>query len=207
MYVPDSFKIDDQAKIEAFLERYDFATIVSAPPSGMMATHVPLVLRRGPSGLILVGHVARANSHWQLMNGAVESLAIFLGPHSYVSPTWYESGPAVPTWNYATVHAYGRPQAKHDATFLRDLLSELVLRYEKGPQSWRIEDLPPDFSEELVSAIVAFEMPVDRIEAKFKMGQNRSPEDRAGTIAGLQRDPSPEAAALAAFMRSHGEGG
>jgi transcriptional regulator len=203
MYVPESFSVVDQAKIEAFLERYDFATIVSSPATGMVATHVPVVVRRGPAGLILVGHVARANSHWTVMNGAAESLAIFHGPHGYVSPTWYASGPAVPTWNYATVHAHGRPRAIHDVTFIQDLLHELVLRYEKGPKAWRFEDLPPHFSEALVSAIVAFEMPVDRFEAKFKLGQNRSAEDRAGTIAGLERAPSTDAAALAAFMRSH----
>jgi transcriptional regulator len=203
MYVPESFKVDDRAQVEAFLKRYDFATIVSSPASGMVATHVPVVVRPAPAGLVVVGHVARANSHWELMNGAIESLAIFLGPHAYVSPTWYTSGPAVPTWNYATVHAYGRPRAIHDASFTRDLLRELVLRHETGPNAWRVENLPRQFSEGLLSAIVAFEMPVDRIEAKFKLGQNRSVEDRAGTIAGLQGEPSLEAAALAAFMRSN----
>ena len=203
MYVPESFKVDDQAKIKAFLERYDFATIVSSPASGIVATHVPVVLRRAPTGLVLVGHVARANSHWELMNGAVESLAIFHGPHGYVSPTWYANGPAVPTWNYATVHAYGKPRATHDVTFTLDLLRELVLRYEKGDNAWCVEDLPPNFREGLVSAIVAFEMPVHRFETKFKLGQNRSAEDRAGTIAGLEREQSAEANALAAFMRYH----
>lgn len=207
MYVPESFKIDDQAQIEAFLDRYDFATIVSSPSSGMLATHVPVVVRRAPTGMVLVGHVARANPHWELMNGVDESLAIFLGPHAYVSPTWYARGPAVPTWNYATVHAYGRPRAIHDVTFTKDLLRELVLRYEKGPNAWSVDDLPPHFSDGLVSGIVAFEMPVDRLEAKFKLGQNRSAEDRAGTITGLDHEPSPDAAALAAFMRSHAGGG
>jgi transcriptional regulator len=207
MYVPDSFKIDDQGKIEAFLERYDFATIVSSPTSGMVATHVPVVVRRAPTGLVIVGHVGRANLHWELMNGAVQSLAVFHGPHGYVSPTWYASGPAVPTWNYATVHAYGTPRATHDSAFIHDLLRELVRRYEKGASAWRVEDLPPHFREGLVSAVVAFEMPVDRLEAKFKLGQNRSAADRAGAIAGLEREPSIEAAALAAFMRSHLGGG
>ncbi len=203
MYIPESFKVDDQAQVEAFLQRYDFATIVSAPATGMIATHVPVVVRRTPNGLVLAGHVARANAHWSLMNGADESLAIFMGPHSYVSPTWYASGPAVPTWNYATVHVYGRPRVIADANFTRDLLRDLVLRYETGPGTWRMENLPPPFNAGLVSAVVAFEMPVERWEAKFKLGQNRSAQDRAGTIAGLQRQPSPEAAALAAFMRIH----
>ncbi len=207
MYIPESFKVDDQAKVEAFLERYDFATIVSSATNGIVATHVPVVVRRTPTGLVLVGHVARANSHWELMNGAGESLAIFHGPHGYVSPTWYASGPAVPTWNYATVHAYGNPLAVHDVAFTQDLLRELVLRYENGENGWRVEDLPPHISQGLVSAVVAFEMPVHRFETKFKLGQNRSAEDRAGTIAGLEREQSAEANALAAFMRSHAGGG
>jgi transcriptional regulator len=197
MYVPGSFKVDDEAQIEAFLRRYDFATLVSAPATGMVASHVPLLVRRAPEGLVLVGHVARANPHWRLMDGQGESMAIFQGPHGYVSPTWYASGPAVPTWNYTAVHAYGKPRVAADPTFARELLREMVAGYE---EAWRIEDLPPPFTASLMAAIVAFEMPVDRLEAKFKLGQNRSAEDRAGTIAGLNRAATPEAAALAAFM-------
>ena len=201
MYTPASFKVDDQAQIEAFLRQHDFATVVSSPATGMVVTHVPLVVRRGSAGLVLVGHVARANAHWKLMDGAAESLAIFLGPHGYISPTWYASGPAVPTWNYAAVHAYGRPRVVDDATFTRDLLAELVARYETGPHAWRMEDLPPTYSDARTSAIVAFELPVERLEAKFKLGQNRSAADQAGAIAGLQRQGSPEAVALAALMQ------
>lgn len=202
MYLPEPFKIDDQEKVSAFLERYDFMTIVSVPASGIVATHVPVMVRRESTGLVLVGHVARANPHWELMDGTVESLAISHGPHGYVSPTWYASGPAVPTWNYATVHAHGKPRARHDSGFIRDLLRELVRRYEKGADAWSVDDLPAPLSERLVSAIVAFEMPIDRWEAKFKLGQNRSAEDRAGVIARLEAESSGEAAALAAFMRS-----
>jgi transcriptional regulator len=207
MYLPDSFKVDDQSQVEEFLQRYAFASIVSPAAKGMIATHVPVVVRRSTSGLVLVGHVARANPHWQVMDGAVESLTIFLGPHSYVSPSWYASGPAVPTWNYAAVHAYGRPRAIHDTNFTRDLLRELVLRYETGPDAWRPENTPPGFTDGRLAAIVAFEMPIDRFEAKFKLGQNRSAADRAGTIAGLERQASPDAGALAAFMRTQLPGG
>ena len=207
MYVPASFKVDDQATIDEFVERYDFATIVSSPTSGIVATHAPVVVRRTPTGLVVVGHVARANSHWEVMNGADQLLVIFNGPHGYISPTWYASGPAVPTWNYATVHAYGKPRAIHDSAFIHEVLRELVHRYEKGVNAWRVEDLPRDFRERLVSAVVGFEMPVERLEAKFKLGQNRSAEDCTGVIAGLEREPSAEAAALAAFMRSHLVGG
>lgn len=203
MFNPESFKIDDDVQIEHFLRRHDLATLVSAPASGMVATHVPVVVRRTAAGLVVVGHVARANAHWESMDGATAALAVFLGPHAYVSPTWYATGPAVPTWNYATVHAHGKPRAVADPAFTIDVLREIVQRYETGAGAWRLDDLPPDFRDGLTASIVAFEMPVERLEAKFKLGQNRSAEDRAGTIAGLQRTPSPEAAALAAFMKAH----
>jgi transcriptional regulator len=202
MYVPGSFNVDDPAQIEAFLGAHDFATVVSPTASGLVATHVPMVVRHGPRGLVLAGHVARANGHWESMNGASDDLAIFLGPHAYVSPRWYASAPAVPTWHYAAVHVYGKARAVHDADFTRALLVELVRRHEPG-SDWRLEDLPPDFTARMLPAIVAFELPVERVEAKFKLGQNREAADRAGTVAGLEREGSPESLALAAFMRAH----
>jgi transcriptional regulator len=204
MYLPESFKIADEPEIAAFLERYDFATIVSPTPETLIATHVPVVVRRVASGLVVLGHVARANSHWENMDGSVESLVIFHGPHGYVSPAWYASSPAVPTWNYAVVHAYGRPQARQDPAFIEDLLVDLLRRYEGlGPDAWRIEDLPLEYRTRQLSRIVGFEMPVVRLEAKFKLGQNRAAVDRARTIEELERKNEPEASNLAAFMRSH----
>jgi transcriptional regulator len=199
MYVPGSFRVEDQAEIEAFVRRHDFATVISAPAAGMVASHVPLLVRRGPAGLLLAGHLARANPHWKLMDGQSAALVIFQGPHGYVSPTWYASGPAVPTWNYAVVHAHGRPRVVDHPGVARELLAELTARYE---ERWRMDQLPPDFTAGLLAAIVPFEMAVERLEAKFKVGQNRSAEDRAGTIAGLDRLATPEAAALASFMRA-----
>ena len=201
MYLPASFSLDDEVRIEAFIGQYDFATIVTASSSGPIVTHAPLIARRRPEGLVLVGHVARANDHWRAMDGASPAVAIFHGPHGYVSPTWYASGPAVPTWNYAVVHAHGKPRAADDDSFTEAAVSELVAKYEVGPDAWRIDDLPTDFRDDLMAAIVGFEMPVERLEAKFKLSQNRSDDDRAGAIAGLQRRSSGEASALADLMR------
>jgi transcriptional regulator len=206
MYVPDSFKVADDKPIRAFMERFEFATIVSATPTGLLVTHVPVVVRDGdPSGLVVVGHVARANPHWRAMDGSVESLAIFHGPHSYVSPTWYVNSPAVPTWNYAVVHAHGKPRFREDRGFLEDVLLELVKRYETARRSepWRIEDQPSEFNDRMLAGIVGFEMLVENVEAKFKLGQNRRPEDRQGTIAGLEREKTPEGMAMASFMREY----
>jgi transcriptional regulator len=204
MYVPEAFKVVDEGKIQTFIQRYDFATIVSSPPTGLIATHVPVVVRREATGLVVMGHVARANSHWHVMDGSVESLAIFHGPHSYVSPTWYAHSPAVPTWNYAVIHAYGKLRFREDRPFIETVVGDLVHRYEgERAEPWRIEDQPPDFRDRMLAGIVGFEMPVLKVEAKFKLGQNRRLEDRAGTIAGLEREESSEGIALAAFMRAN----
>ena len=208
MYVPGPFKVDDIAQIEAFLGRYDFATIVSTSAAGLIATHVPIAVRRERNRIVLVGHVARANSHWEVMDGAAESLAIAQGPHAYVSPTWYEHSPAVPTWNYAAVHAYGNPRARHDRAFIEGVVRALTTRHESGRKNpWRLDDVPSEYCDRLLSAIVGFEMPVERLEGKFKLGQNRRPGDREETIAGLRAAGDPGSAALADFMRHHLEGG
>jgi transcriptional regulator len=199
MYLPSSNRIDDEAEIAAFIDRFSFATLIS----GGDVSHLPLVLRRGPDGLTLIGHVARANKHWQRMDGATDALAIFLGPHAYVSPTWYATSPAVPTWNYAVVHAHGKPRVIDDPAVTRETLRELVARHEAAQGGWNVDAIPAKLEESLVAAIVAFEMPVECFEAKFKLGQNRSLADRERTVAALERAGTPEAAALAAFMREH----
>lgn len=202
MYLPSAFRLDDQATIEAFIGQHDFATIVSPSVNGPIVTHAPLVARRDAAGgLVLVGHVARDNDHWRAMDGATPAVAIFHGPQGYISPNWYASAPAVPTWNYAIVHAHGKPLAPDEDRFTEAAISALVDKYETGPGAWRIDSMPPDFYAGLLASIVGFEMPIERIEAKFKLGQNRSDADRSGAIAGLGRQGSPEADALAAIMR------
>ena len=204
MYVPDSFNVDDQGEVEAFLQRYDFATLVSETGEGLTATHLPVVVRREASGLVVTGHVARANRHWKTLDGTTEALLIFQGPHAYVSPTWYSNGPAVPTWNYAVVHAYGRAQALEDPTFLEEVLEMLVRRYESHRvDGWRMDKLPSDYRSRALAAVVGIRMPVERLEAKFKLGQNRAAADRLGTLQGLEREGSAEATSLAMFMRSY----
>jgi transcriptional regulator len=204
MYVPEAFKVIDEVEIHAFIQRYDFATIVSSPSTGLVPTHAPVAVRRETTGLVVVGHLARANSHWRAMDGSVECLVMFHGPHAYVSPTWYLNSPAVPTWNYAVVHAYGRLRFREDRPFIETVVGDLVRRHEsKRTEPWRMEDQPSDFRDSMLARIVGFEMPVLKVEAKFKLGQNRRLEDREGTIAGLEREHPPEGIALAEFMRAH----
>src|SRR5436853_579782 len=108
MYVPRSFAVSDEKILESFIERYDFATLTSSSSTGLVASHIPIMLRRSVGKPVLIGHVARANNQWRHFDGTVEALAVFYGPHAYVSPTWYATSPAVPTWNYAAVHVYGK---------------------------------------------------------------------------------------------------
>ena len=206
MYVPAPFRIDDAAVIEAFLRLFDFAAIVTNAPNGLVASHVPVVVDSEGSELRIRGHLARANDHWKAMDARTDSMAIFSGPHAYISPSWYvTAGPVVPTWNYAVVHAYGRPIFRDDAAFLRDVVETLTRRYESHrAQPWTTDRLLPEAYEKMLGAIVGFEMRVERCEAKFKLGQNRSIADRTGAAAGLDAEQSPAASAIAAFMRRHG---
>jgi len=201
-YIPPQFRVSDEPTLYEFMRTHDFATIVSNSPDGFVTSHVPVLVRPSGASVAIVGHMARANHHWRLMDGAAAALAIFHGPHGYISPTWYAAAPAVPTWNYGVVHAHGRPRVVEDETFVRGMLAELVQRYEGDrPGGWSTERLPADYFDGMLRGIVAFEMPVAKLEGKFKLGQNRSIEDRRRTIAALEREGVPEAAALAEFMR------
>ena len=202
MYVPGSFAVSDEKILESFIERYDFATMITPSATGLVASHIPIMLRRSAGKGVLIGHVARANSQWQQFDGNADALAIFHGPHAYVSPTWYATSPAVPTWNYAVVHVYGKPRAREEGDFTAAALRDLVARHEGSRAApWRTEDLARDAYEKLTKGIVAFEMTIDRIEGKFKLGQNRSQDDRLGMLQGLDAEKSADAGALAAFIR------
>jgi transcriptional regulator len=204
MYVPSSFEVSDRGTLESFISRYGFATLITSSSAGLIASHIPIRLQKRGDASYLIGHVARANNQWRALDGKAEALAIFHGPHAYVSPTWYATSPAVPTWNYAVVHVYGKPTASEERDLAKTALIDLVAKYE-GTRSnpWSTERLAPDLFDKLASAIVAFEMPVERIEGNFKLGQNRSREDRLGMLAGLEREGTSDAELLASFIREH----
>ena len=187
------------------MRTFDFVALVTNGVSGLVASHVPVVVEGEGEDVTILGHVARANDHWKAMDRRVESMVIFSGPHAYVSPSWYASGgPAVPTWNYAVVHAYGRPVARDDSAFLQRVVQELTRRYEgHREQPWTTDRLPANSYDKLLRAVVGFEMRVERLEAKFKLGQNRSAADRRGAAAGLDAEHSHASSALAAFIRRY----
>jgi transcriptional regulator len=197
MYIPKAFEESDRAVLDAFIDNNSFATLVSAVEGSLFATHLPLILDRAQAlqGSLL-GHVARANPHWRGFDGQREALVIFHGPHAYISPRWYATSPAVPTWNYAAVHVYGVPHVVEDHAWLSDLVDRLITIYEAGmPQPWP-GVLPADFKANLLKAIVGFVLDITRVEGKFKLGQNRPLEDQLGVVRHLDASPDPVAQAL-----------
>ena len=204
LYVPSHFAVSDRAAIARLMHDYPFATLVTPCAPEPFVTHLPLLLVPGcePHG-ILLGHVARANAHWERA-GAVESIAIFHGPHAYVSPSWYgEPAKAVPTWNFAAVHAHGVLEIVEDPVEARGILDALVQRFEAERENpWQFA-MPARQRDALVRAIVSFRMRIRRITAKFKLSQNRPAEDRVRVAAALEREPYPEAVSVAAWMRDY----
>jgi transcriptional regulator len=201
VYVPKHFAVTDVATLHALVREHAFATLVSVLDGEPFATHVPLLLDpgRGPLGT-LVGHVARGNPHARAFDGATPTLAVFRGPHAYVSPRWYASGSNVPTWNYLAVHAVGRPRVLDDAKQVRDLLVRTAALYESSPEPWTLDAVPSRYAERLQNAIVAFELPIEKLVGKHKLSQNKSPADRAGVVAALRAAGDAESAAVARAM-------
>jgi transcriptional regulator len=204
MYVPRHFEVTEQSILHEFIESHSFATLVTAAGEQPFATRLPVILdrARGPRGALL-GHLARANPQWRSFDGVRQCLVIFDGPHAYVSPGWYATSPAVPTWNYATVHVHGAARAIQEPEQLSAIVDTMVRTYESGMAEPWSGVLPDDFRSAMLKAIVGFAIEIDRIEGKFKMGQNRPIEDRIGTVERLETSSDPSARELAALTRRH----
>ncbi|MGB3117194.1 MAG: FMN-binding negative transcriptional regulator [Verrucomicrobiales bacterium] len=203
MYSPESFQVDDPATLAAFLRQHSFATIVTHDGTAPHATHMPVLLEaaRGAQGT-LVSHMARANPQWRHFANGQEVLVIFTGPHAYVSPAWYVTQPAVPTWNYTAVHVYGIPRPVTDQDRFAQLLHDLVENYETGREGRWQGEMPAAFRERLMQGIVGIEIEITRIEGKFKLSQNR-PTDAPGIISALAASSHPMDRDLAEMMVRH----
>jgi transcriptional regulator len=204
MYVPPTFAVDSPEAIRALIATYDFATLVSHGQGGLTATHVPVLLEpgRGPQGT-LVTHLARANPHAQALDGA-ETLAIFQGPHGYVSPSLYATHPSVPTWNYAVAHVYGRARAVTDPQSLRAMLETLVAKHETGRATpWSMAGLSAEYMDKMLRGIIGIEIEISRIEAKLKLSQNRNRIDRAQVTEAFNTSPLAHERELGAYMTKH----
>ncbi len=203
MYTPEYFTEDDPDRISELLAGYGFGLVVTVDAEGLpYANHLPLLHdpSSGPRGTIF-GHMARANPQWRQFSPERDVLAVFSGPHAYVSPSWYETYPSVPTWNYAAVHVYGRPRIIDDPAGARAVLQRLVERYESDLETpWRM-DLPRRYETSMLRAIVAFEIEISRLEGKFKLSQNRDEVDRRNVAARLDELGFDDAKAVARLMR------
>ena len=201
MYSPDHFKIDDPAVLADFMRQHSFATVVTHDGKASHATHMPVIYRadEGRHGA-LATHMARANPQWRHFANGQEVLVIFTGPHAYISPAWYDTQPAVPTWNYTAVHVYGIPRIVEDDDRFATMLGELV-EFHEAPRAERWSgEMPGEFRDRLMKGIVGVEIEITRIEGKFKLSQNRSAEDKARVIAALSQSSDPTEREVAAMM-------
>jgi transcriptional regulator len=201
MYIPAAFAECDLTRLHEFVEQNSFGLLVSEVDRLPFATHVPFLLQRttGPSGT-LVGHMARANPQWQSLPGQT-ALAIFSGPHAYISPTWYEAEQVVPTWNYAAVHAYGRVEVVEDKDALLEIVQESVRVYEQAmPRPWSFDPLST-FMDRMLMQIVGFRIEIGTIEGKWKLNQNHPVERRTKVVRALGERGDENARAVAAMMR------
>ncbi|WP_193367066.1 FMN-binding negative transcriptional regulator [Pelagibius marinus] len=208
MYVPEAFRLDDPQRIAAVVRAHDFALLVTAADGVPQATHLPFMYdpEAGEHGTLLA-HMARPNPQWRdfekLAAAGREALVIFQGPHSYISPTWYGEGPPnVPTWNYVAVHAYGLPKVIEEPERVRALLDRLVATQEAGlDPAWSTAGLTEKYVAGMQRGLVAFEIPVSRLEAKAKLSQNKTAAQLAAATAVLEAAEAPLVRQTGAWMR------
>jgi transcriptional regulator len=202
VYLPPAFTEARPEVLVEHIERYDFGLLVSHGGAGLVASHIPFLIERDGEQLHVQGHLARPNPQVADLRRGGEVLAIFHGPHAYISPNWYASGPSVPTWNYVDVHAYGTVQLVEDGEWLRRFLARLSERHEvRNPVAWQMQDLPEAYVGTMLKGIIGLDIAVTRLEGKYKLSQNRPAADRPGVIGALEAQNDPGAHAVARLMR------
>src|SRR6201992_254664 len=209
MYQPPHFREDRIEVQHALIRRHPLGLLITAGPAGLLANLFPFLLdAEGVEKGTLRLHIARANPQWRELEAVEECLVVFQGPQDYVTPSWYatkrETGKVVPTWNYATVHVWGRPRVMNDDSWLRRQIEDLTARRESlRGAPWQVDDAPADFIAMQMRAIVGVEIPIARIEGKWKMSQNRPAADRIGVIAGF-REAGEAGEEIAAVVEERG---
>jgi transcriptional regulator len=204
MYLPPQFAEDEVPALHEAIRQARIATLVTTGAQGLVASHIPMMVEPEPAPFgTLIGHVSRANPQWRDVVAGSESLVMFLGPNAYITPSWYatkkETGKVVPTWNYVAIHAYGTARFFEDPDRLLALVTKLTREHEAGrEQPWAVSDAPADFIAGMLKGIVGIELPIARLEGKWKMSQNRPPVDRARVAAGLAADGEEAVAAIVA---------
>ena len=205
MYIPEHFRIEDRATAITFMRANPFAILVSTTNDGPFATHIPVVIRENGDHVIIRGHVAKANPHWRYLEQQPHCLMIFHGPHSYISPANYATRENVPTWNYGAVHVYGNARTYSAPGDLLNMLHDLIPTFEAAyEQQW--ESLSEAYRSRMLSHIVGFEIAVTKIEAKFKLSQNRTADEQQKVINSLRCAEDTAVSGTARLMCDHGLG-
>lgn len=188
MYTPSSFKEENPDVLFELIEEHNFGIIFSQHQDQPEATHLPFLVHRqkGEQGT-LIAHFAKANKHWKKLDEAKDVLVVFQGPHSYISPAWYKNRAEVPTWNYATVHVFGKPKVIEDAAELNKMVKELTHFHEDQENTgWKLDEVPEkDYNTDL-KAIVGLEIEISKMEGKFKFNQNKPDKDQKSVIAKME---------------------
>lgn len=196
MYLPPHFRETDEAALAAFIDAHSFGALTTVVEGKPFATHVPFLYEREQRTLHC--HIARANPQWTHFAASPDVLVMFLGPHGYISPTWYASADAVPTWNYAVVHVYGRARAVDDAALTGQHVERLAARYESGSAAPWV----PRYDRRRLAGIVGVEIEITEIQGKLKLSQNRPRADHEGVVAKLRASGTDNDVALAKMMEA-----
>jgi transcriptional regulator len=205
VYVPEFNRHEDRSTILAFMRANPFAILVTTAQGVPFATHLPLLVDESGEHIVVQGHMARANAHWKSMKESEESLVIFHGPHAYISPSLYEMQESVPTWNYAAVHVYGQPTLFSDEEFLKATLHRMITTFEPSYMAqW--PELSEQYRSRMMKHIVGFEIRAKRLEAKFKLSQNRTKGEQARVIQCLNQSKDSNVSGVAELMRQEGLG-
>jgi len=209
MYIPKHHEETDLSVLHSLVHTHPLGTWAAQGDGELIVNHVPFILdsSRGELG-VLMGHVARANRVWQVFSKTVHSVVVFQGAESYITPSWYPSkhahGQAVPTWNYAVVHAHGLPVVIEDKTWLLNHVNQLTDVHEADQAlPWKVSDAPPDYIERMCSAIVGIEIPIAKLVGKWKVSQNRSESDKLGVVAGLLARDNAQSKEMAALVNAN----
>jgi len=205
VYIPEFNREEDRATILAFMRANPFAILVSNIDGVPFATHLPLLIEDAGDHIVVQGHMAKANAHWKSMKEGEESLIIFHGPHAYISPSLYENRESVPTWNYAAVHVYGEPTLFTDEESLRATLHRMVDTFESSYMAqW--SGLSDQYQSRMMKHIVGFDIKVKRLEAKFKLSQNRTKGEQSRVIQALNQSKDSNISGVAQLMQQEGLG-
>ena len=205
MYIPEHFRARHDNDAIRFMQSNPFAILISIANSEPFATHLPVVLRADADPLLIRGHVAKANPHWRYLEQHPQCLAIFHGPHAYISPSLYATRESVPTWNYGAVHVYGDARVLASQDSLQEVLDDLIATFDATyAEQWA--ELSPAYRERMLSHIVGFEIAATRVEAKFKLSQNRTKEEQAKVIAALENAGDTAISGVARLMREQMRG-